>query len=881
MKEKDISKSVNVTVGGDVSGQIVVGNHNLVIGGVYGGVVNLIAPGKQPTFSPRPKPVYLRPRAFPGLLDRETEQKTAVNALQIPESVSISGEDGIGKTALMRFLAYNSPGDNFPDGIIYLSAQGYGVEDLRQYIFESFFESDIALKPTEANLSRSLQELRALILLDDVLLSYAEVTQLINSIPQSNFIFGSPSRCLWGEGGCIELGGLPIKESLTLLEREIGHALNEQEKLTAEEFCREINGNPLTVLQAAGLLHQGVAFPEILGRLKKPKEQFVKDILNDLSTSQRQVMYLLAVSNGHPIPAKHLAALCQDNDLDATLKKLIELKLIQSHSPAYSLTGTLALSIGKLTDLDNWEERLRNYFVGWIKQNPPLPDITDVLNLTLTLLEKANREHRWDDVITLGRGIEKALSMVKRWEAWLHVLEWILNAARALGNRSLQGWALHQLGTRELCLGNLEIAKETLTQALNIRHALGDKAAAAVTQHNLNLIIAPPAPPRDTPRSGPKPAPKGGGSSILKAFFTLTVITAVVAVAAIVIIFGPWWVKPPDTYVAVPIATTKAPNKPLPTTEKPPTQKPPTSKPPTSKPPTKKPPTITPTPTLTATPCRFGVWYCEDFEDKNALNWELSPAWSIQQDGGGYLLEGSGHEWASLTEHEWSNFRVRFNLRLWEGTIHLNYRILSDPGYSIVRYYFGVSEKYVYLQKSLYGGGWKDLGATDNYFSLGNWHTVEIAGWDGHIAIYIDGSLIMQYNDEEYLPSGSIAFETLDNSTAQVDNIEVMESGEEPSSGIGTVHIITPMILSVTCTSTYMTSEENTDRPGLDYWSDIYSDPIDYVRFTAATCQKKCFDDPACMAFTYDDNLRQCWLKNGAPNAVYKAGDTSGIRVCK
>jgi len=108
-----------------------------------------------------------------------------------------------------------------------------------------------------------------------------------------------------------------------------------------------------------------------------------------------------------------------------------------------------------------------------------------------------------------------------------------------------------------------------------------------------------------------------------------------------------------------------------------------------------------------------------------------------------------------------------------------------------------------------------------------------------------------------------------------------MESGEEPSSGIGTVHIITPMILSVTCTSTYMTSEENTDRPGLDYWSDIYSDPIDYVRFTAATCQKKCFDDPACMAFTYDDNLRQCWLKNGAPNAVYKAGDTSGIRVCK
>jgi tetratricopeptide (TPR) repeat protein len=874
MKEKKMTKSVNVTVGGDVSGQIVVGNHNLVIGGVYGGVVNLITPGKQPTFTPHPKPVYLRPRAFPGLLDREAEQKTAVNTLQMPESLSISGEDGIGKTALMRYLAYNSPGDNFPDGIIYLSAQGYSMEDLRQYIFESFFESDIALKPTEAKLSHSLQELRALILLDDLSLNYAEVTQLINSISQSNFIFGSSSRCLWGEGNCIELGGLPIKESLTLLERELGRALNEQEKLIAEEFCREVNGNPLTVLQAAGLLRQRVAFSEMLVRLRMPKEQFVKDILSGLSASQRQVMFLLAVSNGQPIPAKHLAVLCQDKDLDTTLNKLIELNLIQSHSPAYSLRGTLAFSIGKFTDLDNWEERLLNYFVGWIKQNPPLPEITDVLNLTLTLLEKANREHRWDDVITLGRGIEKALCMVKRWEAWLHVLEWILNATRELGNRSLQGWALHQLGTRELCLGNLETAKKTLTQALDIRHALGDKSAATVTQHNLDLIIAPPTPPRDTPRSGPKPAPKGGGSSILKVLFMLTVMAAVVV--AIVIIFGPSWVKPSDTHEAVPIATTKAPSEVHPTTKKTPTQRPPTQKPPT-----KKPPTITPTPTLTSTPCRFGIWYCEDFEDKNALNWELSPAWHIQPDGSNYLLEGSGHEWASLTEHEWRNFRVRFNLRLFGGTIHLNYRILPDPGYGITRYYFGVSEKYVYLQKSLHGGGWEDLDSTDNYISLGDWHTIEIAGWDGHVVIYIDGSLIMQYYDEEYLPSGSIAFETLDNSNAQVDNIEVMESGEEPSSGIGTIYIITPIILPVTCTSTYMTSEENTDRPGMDYWSDIYSDPIDYVLFTAATCQEKCYNDPACMAFTYDDNLRQCWLKSGVPNAAYKAGDTSGIRVCK
>ncbi|MBM4426232.1 MAG: hypothetical protein FJ031_03230, partial [Chloroflexi bacterium] len=128
MKEHLTPKSVNISVSGDVSGQIVVGNNNLVIGGVYGGIVNLVTPGKQPVFNARAKPVLLRPRAFQGLLDREDEQKTAVNALRISESLSISGEDGLGKTALMRYLAYNSPGDNFPDGIIYLSARGYSTE---------------------------------------------------------------------------------------------------------------------------------------------------------------------------------------------------------------------------------------------------------------------------------------------------------------------------------------------------------------------------------------------------------------------------------------------------------------------------------------------------------------------------------------------------------------------------------------------------------------------------------------------------------------------------------------------------------------------------------------------------------------------------------
>lgn len=90
-----------------------------------------------------------------------------------------------------------------------------------------------------------------------------------------------------------------------------------------------------------------------------------------------------------------------------------------------------------------------------------------------------------------------------------------------------------------------------------------------------------------------------------------------------------------------------------------------------------------------------------------------------------------------------------------------------------------------------------------------------------------------------------------------------------------------PEAVPVSGTSTYMTWEENTDRPGMDYWSGVHNDPIDYVLFTAATCQQKCYNDPNCMAFTYDSSTRECWLKNGITSAIYKAGLVSGMRACQ
>lgn len=287
--------------------------------------------------------------------------------------------------------------------------------------------------------------------------------------------------------------------------------------------------------------------------------------------------------------------------------------------------------------------------------------------------------------------------------------------------------------------------------------------------------------------------------------------------------------------------------------------------------------------------CRPGVWYCEDFEDQKAQSWQLAPNWRIQYSS----LLSRGRDFAFLGEHNWEDYRLQFDFLLESGTIHLNYRILPTSN-GLRRYFIGINSEGYYLQRqdsqtpySLVYDLWQNY---DYWFQTGVWHHVDIAGWGGHLIFVMDGVTFLNYVDEGYIPNGSIAFETLDNSIAQVDNIEVEGSGEEPSlpstsssteeenSG---VTILEPEVLPIACTTTYMTWENDTDRPGLDYWTGTESDPIESIDMTAAKCSEMCYTDSQCMAFTFYIAGHQCWLKNGIPDAVYATGLISGVRACK
>src|SRR5690349_23954962 len=67
-------------------------------------------------------------------------------------------------------------------------------------------------------------------------------------------------------------------------------------------------------------------------------------------------------------------------------------------------------------------------------------------------------------------------------------------AAKALADRKLEGWVMHEMGSRALSMGVKDTAREFLNQALNIRQAIGDKAGMALTQHNMNVLLGAPLP---------------------------------------------------------------------------------------------------------------------------------------------------------------------------------------------------------------------------------------------------------------------------------------------------------------------------------------------------------------------------------------------------
>ncbi|MCG8363936.1 MAG: NB-ARC domain-containing protein, partial [Pseudanabaenales cyanobacterium] len=359
-------------VKGRISGQIATGNYILQIGSMHGGVVRVVSEEKQPTPQPRSLPVFLRPRPFRNLVGRKREVAIAIKTLQSVQPLEFYGQSGLGKTSLLRHLAYHPQAiSDFSDGVVYLAAERQTVPDLLQALFDAFYETDRPLKPTETQLRHALQQLRALILLDDVTLSRNKLQLLMNEAPGCIFAMTASNRHLWGEGQSLLLPNLSVEDALLLVEQELGRKIHPKEHSVATELCTFLKGHPLKILRALALgKERRLSLAGVLRKLQAASspEALTTQIVSSLSESERQVLKVLQVLGNVPIRAEALAGLMNLPTLEPTLSTFLKKGLIQTDGSYYRLSNRLVRPLQDNEDLNSDLDGLLEFMRNWVKQ---------------------------------------------------------------------------------------------------------------------------------------------------------------------------------------------------------------------------------------------------------------------------------------------------------------------------------------------------------------------------------------------------------------------------------------------------------------------------------------------------------------------------------
>ena len=416
--------------------------------------------------------------------------------------VQFSGRPGAGKTAMLRHLAHGTVGA-FPDGVIYYRSRRESLDDLLLRIFEFLYASEQRVKPTNAELCLYLEDTQALLLLDDVDLDREDIETLLLTLPRSVFIFGSPERSLWCDGTAIGLRGLRDDAALMLVEQYLGRPLAADEADDFATLCRALDGQPLQIIKAVTQVREEGIAPRQLAAsapsLASAPAQLSAHVAQTLPPEARQALMLIAALGGAPLHVDHVAALTGSPDAAAILADLEERGLVKSHSPRYSVTDASAAA----SDVEaKWRKKLLSYFADHAEAHADEPQrLRDELEPIIASLRGGAAAGEWRAVLRLARAADPIASGSKLWGAWQTILAIALDAARSVGDEAQEAWALHQLGTRALCLGDADEAARRLGEALRIRERIGDQAAE-ITRHNMGQLPGAPPPPSHPP-TGP------------------------------------------------------------------------------------------------------------------------------------------------------------------------------------------------------------------------------------------------------------------------------------------------------------------------------------------------------------------------------------------
>jgi hypothetical protein len=150
--------------------------------------------------------------------------------------------------------------------------------------------------------------------------------------------------------------------------------------------------------------------------------------------------------------------------------------------------GAAEESIGEAASVTGRVEHALELFTAVAQGRVDRAVVLKEVDVLLGVLERLDREGRYDDVFRLARALASLLALLMRWVALVQAVRLALKAARALGDSAGEGWARHELGTLSLGAEDAQAANSELKEALRLRREIGDERGAEVTEHNLTVL---------------------------------------------------------------------------------------------------------------------------------------------------------------------------------------------------------------------------------------------------------------------------------------------------------------------------------------------------------------------------------------------------------
>ncbi|MCX4099055.1 hypothetical protein [Nocardia sp. alder85J] len=426
----DFESGYRVDIGGGVAGQVVVGDHNVVIHAEGSRIV--VHEGPAPAVERRVRPVGLPlPRVGVELLGRATELALMGQWVEEGVPVEVCGSAGVGKSALLRRFA----ADRAAAGrdVVFVHAAGLAVPDLLQELFQSCYDAPGYL-PDPLRLRRLMGSVRALVVVDDFEGGADDLAQLTDAVPSSDLVVSTRRRIAWTQARSLELQGLDEHYALVLLTRELGHRPDGDEAAVGR-LWRAASGRPRALIQAAAWLRTGgaataLADPAIVQRT----------MIAGLDERAHRVLGALRAVAGLPVPIGLCRVLTGDADAETVLTELTALGLVDGSDAGFALAADPAPATAQSATPADYAGAL----LDWVTRSAKPADIVAAGPIVVRVLGAAVESGDQESACALARKVSPVFGFALRWSTWHSVLKLGEQAALATGSAGDLAYFRHE-----------------------------------------------------------------------------------------------------------------------------------------------------------------------------------------------------------------------------------------------------------------------------------------------------------------------------------------------------------------------------------------------------------------------------------------------------